>query len=128
MISIDKEIWKLLKDVPRITTIKIFFYIATNQPEEGIRGYKTSKTQLMRDINSGRTNFFRDLKWLKENMLIQELKVDKKSDFMVNPHYVTNDYDGQARIDEWIRRCNLDIQREARLFKKRLQQTLIQPF
>ena len=124
MVIIDREIWKLLKDVPTGSTAKIFLYIAINQPDDGIRGYRTTKTQLAFDMHYCRASIFRDLKWLKDNMLIQELKLDDEFDFMATPYYVMNNTDRQIRIEEWRRRCRIDVLREVRLSKKKLRKEL----
>ena len=124
MVFIDKEVWKLLEDVPNASAAKLFLYIVINQPEDGIRGYKTSKIQLIVDMHSNRTSIFRDLKWLKDNMLIQELKLDDEFDFMATPYYVMNNTDRQIRIEEWRRRCRIDVLREVRLSKKKLRKEL----
>ena len=119
MIFIDKNVWKILSDSPTANTVKIFFYIATNQPDEGIFGYRTTKLQLEIDLNLKQAIIFRNLKWLKENLLIQELKMAEDFDFMVNPRFVMNNSDYNERFAEWNRRCNLDSAREVRLRKER---------
>ena len=119
LISIDKNIWKLLNDAPTASTVKIFFYIALNQPDDGIHGYITTKIQLIVDLHSSQTSIFRDLKWLKSNLLIHELKQVDDFEFMANPRFVMNNCDFQTRMDEWRRRQRLDIQRELRLKQQR---------
>lgn len=119
MIQIDKSVFKLLNDAPYSSTLKMFFYIALNQPEEGIRGFRTTKIQLAYDLNLKRRSIFESLKWLKENLLVQELKMADDSDFMANPRFVMNNSDYQDRFAEWNRRCNLDSAREIRLRRER---------
>ena len=120
MISIDNSIWKLLGDAPTANIIKIFLYIAINQPEEGIHGYRTTKIQLAIDLNLRQTKIFTSLKWLKDNLLIQELKMAADFDFMTNPRFVMNNSDFTERNNEWNRRCHLDIDREIRLKRQKL--------
>ena len=123
MISVDKNVWNLLNDAPTASTVKIFFFIATNQPDDGIKGYETTKIQLQLDLKLSKTSIFSDLKWLKDNLLIQEIKQVETVDFMANPYYVMNNSDRQARIDEWNRRC--DIARDKRIAarqRKRLRE------
>lgn len=119
MISIDNSVWNLLGDAPDLLTVKIFFFIATNQPEIGLHGFQTTKIQLQIDLKSSQTSIFRSIKWLKEKILIQELKLVEKSDFMASPFFVMNNSDKNARIAEWNRRQSLDIQRERRLRRDR---------
>ena len=75
MISIDKSVWNLLGDAPHSSIFKIFLYIALNQPEEGVHGFRTTKIQLAVDLNLKQAMIFRSIKWLKDNLLIQELKM-----------------------------------------------------
>ena len=120
MISIDKSVWNLLGDAPHSSIFKIFFYIAINQPEEGIHGFRTTKIQLAVDLNLKQAMIFRSIKWLKDNLLIQELKMAADFDFMTNPRFVMNNSDFIERNNEWNRRCHLDIDREIRLKRQKL--------
>ena len=119
MISLDKSVWNLLRDAPNPNIVRIFLYIALNQPDEGIRGYQTTKIQLAIDLDLKQTKIFTSLKWLKENLLIQELKLSEDCDFMANPRFVMNNCDQKERFEEWNRRCNLDSARELRLRRQR---------
>ena len=119
MISIDNSVFNLLNDAPTNSTVKIFFFIALNQPEEGVRGLKTTKEQLAVALNVGISSIFRDLKWLKDNLLIQEIKFIEDSDYMANPYFVMNNSDPQERKSEWNRRQRLDIEREQYLKRQR---------
>ena len=119
MIKIENRLWNILKDAPRPSIFKTFLYIALNQPEEGIRGFIIDKIQLADVLNLSQPTLFRDLKWLKDNLLIHELKLLESVDFMVNPYLVMNNGDRNARIAEWSRRQRLDVERELRLRKDR---------
>ena len=112
-----------IKDAPNGSELKIFLYIALNQPKDGIKGFETTKQQLAFDLGLKLPTVFRSLHWLKGELLIQEVKQVETVDFMVNPRFVMNNSDFQTRMDEWKRRCRLDIQREIRLSKqKRLRE------
>ena len=124
MISIDKNVFNLLNDAPKPSIIKIFLYIALNQPEEGITGFRSTKIQLAVDLNLKSTIIFISLKWLEDNLLVQEIKQVEDFDFMANPYFVMNNSDNQARIEEWKRRQRLDIAREMRLKEKKRRQQL----
>ena len=119
MISVDKNVFKLLNGAPYDSAVKVFMFIALNQPEEGINGLKITKEELAVTLNLSKTYIFRDLKWLKDNLLIQELKFVDDFDYMANPRFVMNNSDFQERINEWNRRCRLDIQHELELKRKR---------
>ena len=119
MVSIDKNVFKILNDAPYSSIFKIFFYIALNQPDEGIHGYRTTKIQLAIDLNLKMPTIFQYLKWLEDNLLVQELKMAEDFDFMANPVFVMNNSNFEERKSEWNRRCNLDSARELRLRKDR---------
>ena len=119
MVSVDKNVFNLLNDAPNNSTIKTFFFIALNQPDEGVHGLITTKEELAGALNLSKTYIFRDLKWLKDNLLIQELKFVDGFDYMANPRFVMNNSDFQDRLNEWNRRCRLDIQHELDLKRKR---------
>ena len=119
MIYFEKRALDMLCEAKSNTVFKIFLYIALNQPEEGVHGFIIDKKQLQFDLNLKKSVFFRDLHWLKKNLLIQELKFINHSDFMVNPYIVMNNGDRDARLAEWARRQSLDIERERRLRKAR---------
>ena len=109
----------IIKDAPNGSELKIFLYIALNQPKDGIRGFRTTKIQLSFDLKLKLPTIFKALKWLEDNLLVQELKLAEDFDFMVNPRFVMNNSDYQERFAEWNRRCNLDSAREVRLRKER---------
>lgn len=119
MLHIENRLWNILNDAPRPSIFKTFLYIALNQPDEGIRGFIIDKIQLAGVLNLSQPTLFRDLKFLRDNLLIHELKLLESVDFMVNPYLVMNNGDRNARIDEWRRRQRLDYDREQRLRKQR---------
>ena len=98
---------RTVNDAPNEFAIKIFLYLAIKQPNDGIRGYVIDKKQLQFDLKLTRTVFFDSLRWLKENLVINELKLVETSDFMVNPYIVMNNGDRDVRIAEWSRRIKL---------------------
>jgi len=119
LLHIENRLWNILNDAPRPSIFKTFLYIALNQPDEGIRGFIIDKIQLAGVLNLSQPTLFRDLKWLKDNLLVHELKLIENTDFMVNPYLVMNNADRDARISEWSRRQRLDVVREQRLRKER---------
>ena len=99
---------RTVNDAPNDLTIKIFLYLAIKQPNDGIRGYQIDKKQLQYDLKLTRTVFFDSLRWLKENLVVNEVKLVGYSDFMVNPYIVMNNGDKDERIAEWNRRVHLE--------------------
>lgn len=112
MIFNDEKIIRAIKDAPNGSELKIFFYIVFNQPSEGICGYRTTKKQLAIDLKLNIATVFRSLRWLEENLLIQEIKQVEDFDFMANPYFVMNNSDRDARIAEWSRRQRIDNLKE----------------
>ena len=107
---------RTVNDAPNDLTIKIFLYLAIKQPNDGIRGYQIDKKQLQYDLKLTRTVFFNSLRWLKENTVVNEVKLVGYSDFMVNPYIVMNNGDKDERIAEWARRVHLE---DAKIKKNR---------
>lgn len=115
---------RTINEAPNDFTIKIFLYLAMKQPQEGIRGYSINKLQLQFDLKLGRATFFNSLRWLKENLVVNELKLALESDFMVNPYIVMNNGDRDARIAEWSRRVRLDDDRIRKNRERRRREQL----
>lgn len=107
---------RTINEAPNDFTIKIFLYLAVNQPQDGIYGYKIDKSQLQSDLKLGKSTFFNALHWLKENLVVNELKLLYESDFMINPYIVMNNGNRDARIAEWSRRVKLE---DAKIKKNR---------
>ena len=116
MIFDDRRSLRTIEDAPDDHIIKIFFYLAFHQSQDGIRGFVIDKTQLQFDLKLGRTNFLVALRWLKENTIVNELKMVGYSDFMVNPYIVMNNSNRDERIAEWNRRVHLE---DAKIRKNR---------
>jgi len=116
MIFDDRRTLRTINDAPNPNCIKIFFYLAFHQPQDGIRGYTIEKSALAYELKLGRATFFNCLRWLKENLVVNELKLLFESDFMVNPYIVMNNGDKEARITEWTRRVRLE---DAKIKKNR---------
>jgi len=124
MIFDDRRTLRTIEDAPDDHIIKIFFYLAFHQPDDGIRGYQIDKTQLQYDLKLGRTNFLVALRWLKENLVVNELKLVGYSDFMVNPYIVMNNGDKNERIAEWNRRVHLEDDKIKKNRERRRRATL----
>ena len=117
---LDKErLLRRVKSSPNGSELKIFLFIVLNQPSDGIKGYRTTKEQLAEDLNLKLTTIFKSLRWLKEELMIDELKLDQTVDFMVNPFMFMNDGDFKDRVKEWSRRVILSDAREKRLRNER---------
>ena len=120
----DQLSLRTINDAPNPNILKIFFYLAFHQPQDGIRGYTIEKSQLQFDLKLGKTVFFDSMQWLKENLVVNELKLALESDFMVNPYIVMNNGDRDARIAEWSRRVRLDDDRIRKNRERRRREQL----
>ena len=128
MIFSENTLLNKIKAAPNGSELKIFLFIALNQPSDGIKGFQTTKQQLSFDLNIKSSTIFASLRWLEENLFINELKLDDCSDFMANPYFVMNNSDRKDRIKEWNRRLDLYIQRKNRLRReKQLRELKKQP-
>lgn len=124
MIFDDRRTLRTINDAPNPNILKIFFYLAFHQPQDGIKGYTIEKSQLQFDLKLGKTVFFDSMQWLKENLVVNELKLALESDFMVNPYIVMNNGDRDARIAEWSRRVRLDDDRIRKNRERRRREQL----
>jgi len=115
---------RTVNDAPNDFAIKIFLYLAIKQPNDGIRGYQIDKKQLQYDLKLTRTVFFDSLRWLKENLVVNEVKLVGYSDFMVNPYIVMNNGDKNERIAEWNRRVHLEDDKIRKNRERRRRATL----
>ena len=115
---------RTINNAPEPEILKIFFYLAFHQPQDGISGYKIDKSQLQFDLKLSRTKFFNSMRWLRENLVVNELKLISESDFMVNPYIVMNNGDRDARIKEWARRVRLDDDRIKKNRERRRREQL----
>ena len=107
MVFNEEKLLNFLKTAPNGSEVKIFFYIAFNQPQTGIYGFRTTKQQLEIDLQLKRSTIFAALQWLEKNLLIDQLKLAEDFDFMANPYFVMNNADRDERIAEWSRRCRI---------------------
>lgn len=100
-------------DVPSV--VRIFLYIAHNQQygANGVYGYRCTRKHLEQVMNITRKSVYSALTKLKEDFLVNEVKIDGLSEFMVNPNYITMGRDKQARIREWNLRWERELKAKA---------------
>ena len=93
----------LLLKIDSAATLKVFMLIAMNQHYDE-HGYTTTKKAVQEKLGITKPTCLAAFRWLKENNIICETKVDGNIEFMVNPDYVTVGRDKKARVKEWNRR------------------------
>lgn len=103
VIVYTENVQELLLKCNSAATLKIFMYLAVNQQFEE-RGFITTKAAVQEKLGITKKTCIEAFNWLKENMVINETRVNGCSEFMVNPRYVTVGRDKKAREKEWVRR------------------------
>jgi len=94
---------ELLLKCNSAATLKVFMFLAMNQQFEE-RGFVTTKKYVQEKLGIDKKTCICAFNWLKENMIINETRVNGCTEFMVNPRYVTVGRDKKAREKEWVKR------------------------
>lgn len=104
-----ERVTELILKCQSAATLKIFMLISMGQQYDE-RGYITTKKAVQEKLGITKPTCLDAFKWLKDNNVICEFRVDGHLEFMVNPAYVTIGRDRKKRIAEWNRRLgkNLD--------------------
>lgn len=97
------NVQELLLKCNSAATLKVFMLLAVNQQFEE-RGYITTKQAVQEKLGITKKTCIEAFNWLKENMVINETRVNGCTEFMVNPRYVTVGRDKKAREKEWVKR------------------------
>lgn len=103
VIVYTENVQELLLKCKSAATLKIFMYLAVNQQFEE-RGFITTKAAVQEKLGIDKKTCICAFNWLKENMIINETRVNGCTEFMVNPRYVTVGRDKKAREKEWVKR------------------------
>lgn len=103
VIVYTENVQELLLKCNSAATLKVFMYLAVNQQFEE-RGFVTTKAAVQEKLGITKKTCIEAFNWLKENMVINELRVNGCTEFMVNPRYVTVGRDKKAREREWVKR------------------------
>ena len=106
VISYTAKMNEFLEKVTSGATVRLFLYIAHHQNYgvDGVYGFRTTQKYLTAVLGLDRMTVYRALKYLKENFLVNELKIAGMTEYMVNPDYVTIGADKKARVREWSQR------------------------
>lgn len=103
VIMYTNNVQELLLKCNSAATLKVFMLLAVNQQFEE-RGYITTKAAVQEKLGITKKTCIEAFNWLKENMVINETRVNGCTEFMVNPRYVTVGRDKKAREKEWVKR------------------------
>lgn len=93
--------WDLISKAPNATVLKVFMYLACGQTYNG--GLKTTKRAVEERLGLSHKSVALAFKWLKDNFIVHEWRVDGVSEFMINPQYVcVGKLDERMKI--WVNR------------------------
>lgn len=106
VLSYTEKMCEFLEKATQGSVVRIFLYIAHHQNYgvDGVFGYRCSHKYLQQVLRLDRKTVYRALDQLKEDFLVNEIRVGGVSEFMVNPNYVTTGSDKKMRMNEWNRR------------------------
>lgn len=100
------KVTDLLLKCPSYATFKVFTLLAMGQQFEE-KGMITTKKAVQEKLEITKKTCLDAFKWLKENFIVNECKIDGYTEFMVNPNYVTVGRNRDKRMQEWIRRWDI---------------------
>ena len=103
VIMYTDRINELVTKCTSAATLRVFMLLAAGQQFEE-RGMITTKKAVQEKLKIDKKTCIEAFKWLKENMIVNESKINGCTEFMVNPAYVTVGRDRNKRAKEWIRR------------------------
>lgn len=107
VVSYTDKICELLSKVRTGSVIRVFFFIAHHQQygSDGKQfGYRCSHKHIEESLDLDKSVVWDALKYLRDNFLVLESKVEGFSEFMVNPNYITIGSNKKERLREWSRR------------------------
>ena len=115
VISYTEKMSEFIEKTSVPSVVRIFLYIAHKQQYgvNGVYGYRCTRKHFEQALKIDRKSVYSALTSLKNDFLVNELKVDGLSEFMVNPNYVTMGRDKQDRVREWNRRWQEELRAKA---------------
>ena len=122
MVTYSERCIEFVKKHSTGSILQIFFYLAFNQPSDVENcpvGFKCSRKFLEDELKLRKSTVWSALKYLEDELLVNETIINGQTEFMVNPYYVMVGEDRDKRIAEWARRVKLD--NEKRRAKRNLQ-------
>lgn len=102
-IMYNDKINELITKCTSAATLRVFMLLAAGQQFEE-RGMVTTKKAVQEYLKIDKSTCLEAFKWLKDNMIINESKINGCTEFMVNPKYITVGRDKKKRENEWVRR------------------------
>lgn len=100
VLSYSDKVCDFVSKVTQPTILRVFFYLAHNQHHE-LGGFRVSRKHISEALNIDSKSVYSALRWLQENYLVLESRIDGQLEFMVNPNYVTVGANKKARLSLW---------------------------
>lgn len=110
VVSYTDKVCELLTKITAGSVLRVFFFLAHHQQyaNDGKQfGYRCSHKYISETLGIERSVVWDALKYLRENYLVLESKIEGYSEFMVNPNYITIGSNKKERLREWSRRWEL---------------------
>lgn len=106
VISYTEKMCEFLRKCSTGSHVRLFVYLAHNQGygDNGVYGYRCDRKHLMVTLGIDRKTLYSALKYLEQEVLVLESRIDGQSEFMVNPNYVTIGRDKKTRMSVWNNR------------------------
>lgn len=93
--------FELIAKAPNASVLKVFMYLACGQTYDG--GMKTTKRAIEENLGLCHKSVSAAFKWLKDNFIVHEWRVDGCAEFMINPQYVcVGKFDDRMKL--WVQR------------------------
>lgn len=102
VIMYSAKIFELLPNCSG-SVFKVFAYLAAGQQFEE-KGMITTKKAVQDFLKMDKSTCLAAFKWLKDNKIIAETRINGCTEFMVNPDYITIGRDKKRRYTEWALR------------------------
>lgn len=100
LLTYSEKVSDLVVKVPRASVLRVFFYIAMHQHHE-LGGFKISRKRLSEVLRLDAKSIYTAIKWLQDNFLMLESKINGQAEFMVSPDYVTCGSNKKRRMQMW---------------------------
>lgn len=106
----------LIAKAPNASVLKVFMYLACGQTYNG--GMKTTKRAVEQNLGLCHKTVSDAFRWLKDNFIIHEWRVDGCSEFMISPVYVcVGKFDDRMKI--WNQRWDFKPMYSSRQYHRK---------
>lgn len=82
-----KALKRLIKEVPNLSTLKVYLWLASKQTYQ--KFVMTTQKQIQLDLKMSNSTVYESIKWLRENKYLQSHDVEGNSAFLLNAQVTT---------------------------------------